>query len=1162
MLDNDHALHNSQDIFFRNPVGAAEAGSRIKINIHLKTKEEIKGVLLRLWQDRQGEKLITLKEEHPNPEQEDHDFCAWVTMPPQGCLLWYYFILSLADGICYYGNNPEQLGGRGQIYPHEPPSFQITVFNKGAKTPDWFKHSVMYQIFPDRYCRVGDQIVGKKGAVMHMDWEDDPCYYKDPDTKEIVAYDFFGGNLKGIRSKLDHLKELGISVIYLNPVFESESNHHYDTGDYKKIDPVLGTNEEFRELVQEAKKKGIRILLDGGFSHTGSNSRYFNRKGEYDSIGAFQSPESPYYSWYNFRHYPYEYDCWWNFNTLPNVTETTPSYMDFIINDADSVLHHWMKAGIGGWRLDVIDELPATFSQAFYKELKHTDPDAVMIGEVWEDCSHKIAYGVAREYLCGQEMDSAMNYPFRQYLFDFLTGSVDPELCARRFRSLRENYPKENYYAMMNLIGSHDRARAITILGEAPYYDGMPAVEQSRFRMSTDQYNLGMARLLMAIGWQMTYPGVPSIYYGDEIGMQGFKDPYNRRPYTWDHKDTYIEDTVKALVKLRNEHTVLQTGAILPLYAHGDVMAYARVIEDGHDVFGAEAKDEAFIYVANRSREEKKEVTLDVSDFAEGAFVDALHPDDGERWKVVNGHITVSVPPLKAYVLQRQDLPYTYEHLAGILLHPTSLPSKYGIGGLGKEAFRFVDYLVSAGQSVWQMLPIGPLDFGNSPYQSPSAFAGNELLIDIDDLLERGWLNPAEARIPFESRGSFVDYPRATEFKQKCLRKAWARYSRTVKDKGDFQAFCEEEAWWLDDYALFKAAKKEFRNRSWNEWPSAVRSRDPQALKELTARLEEPIGLVKFGQYIFHMQWKKLHDYASEHGIRLLGDVPIFLSYDSADVWANQQQFLLNGDGSPKTVAGVPPDYFSATGQLWGNPHYDWAAMEKDGFRWWKARLRKLYEFVDIVRIDHFRGFEAYWAVDAKADTAINGHWVKGPGKALFDALKEELGDLPIVAEDLGIITDEVEKLRDDCGFPGMKVLQFMLHFNEQHRMGFVAPENSIIYTGTHDNNTTVGWYTQELDDATRASVADLVGANPERPADVCRGLIGFAYRSNARIAIIPMQDILALDERHRMNTPGTVGLNWGWCLKPEEFMRAEGEAPELRVLAGRFGRLPEAQKS
>jgi 4-alpha-glucanotransferase len=310
---------------------------------------------------------------------------------------------------------------------------------------------------------------------------------------------------------------------------------------------------------------------------------------------------------------------------------------------------------------------------------------------------------------------------------------------------------------------------------------------------------------------------------------------------------------------------------------------------------------------------------------------------------------------------------------------------------------------------------------------------------------------------------------------------------------------------------------------------------------------------VKFAQYLFAVQWKKLHEYAAARDIKIMGDMPIFLAQDSADVWAHQQLFDLNPNGTAHTIAGVPPDYFSATGQLWGNPQYDWKAMKTENYSWWKQRFHKLYELVDIVRIDHFRGFESFWEVDGKAKTAINGRWVKGPGKAFFDEIQRELGHLPIVAEDLGIITDEVEALRDACGFPGMKVLHFMLHFNEQGRLGFVAPENSIVYTGTHDNNTTVGWYQQDIDDPTRAAVAGLLHVRKDRPKEVAKSLITFAYASDARLAMIPMQDLLGLDDRSRMNMPGTVGLNWKWCLKPEYTLEVDSQ--ELRELCRKYER-------
>ena len=1151
MLDRHNVEHNSHSVYYRSTIGAAEAGSKIRLGLRIHTELAIKQVLLRLWQERKGETLLPLQVKKHVEGTTDYFFSTELELPDKGCLLWYYFIINTSQGTCYYGNNPEMLGGKGDVYDNVPYSYQITVYNKGARTPDWFKHSVMYQIFPDRFHRHGNALIPKKGAVYHAAWEDDPCYYKDPDTKEIVAYDFFGGNLKGIEEKLDYLKELGISVIYLNPVFESESNHHYDTGDYHKVDPILGTNEDFRHLIDTAREKGISIIIDGVFSHTGSNSRYFNRKGEYDTVGAYQSKESPYYDWFCFRNWPHEYDSWWDFNTLPNVQETNPSYMKFIISDEDSVLHHWMKEGVMGWRLDVIDELPEPFSQSFYGELKKTNPEAVMIGEVWEDASHKVAYGVPREYLCGQEMDSAMNYPFREILFDFLMGHVDGNMAARRFRSLRENYPKENFYAMMNLIGSHDVHRAITFLGEAPYYDGMPAVEQSRAKMDPVHYSLGKARLLMAAAWQMTYPGVPCIYYGDEIGMEGFKDPYNRRPYKWSGGDEEIQGFYRKLIKLRNEHAALQTGEVLPLYAAGNVIAYARVIRGGKDVFGAAAEDSTFIIAFNRNAEWES-IDIDVSDFASGDFEDVLS-EHRERYSVVRGRLHLRLQDLKPLVLKAVKPVRKFPRQAGVLLHPTCLPSKYGVGDFGKEAYKFIDFLQEAGQTVWQILPLGPVGFGYSPYQSPSAFAGNPLLIDIDELIEKGWLSANDARLPYAGGGSFVDFERVQAFKSKCFKKAYAQFAKTAAQDGEYEAFCYKEAYWLDDYALFMAIKKEQKGAPWTEWPKTLGHRDKQALKTAAARLQEAIGLEKFMQYLFHTQWQRLHDYAREHGVSIMGDMPIFISHDSADVWANQGLFDLNPDGTAKTVAGVPPDYFSATGQLWGNPQYNWQAMEQENYGWWKKRFKKLYELVDIVRIDHFRGFESYWEVDGKAETAINGRWLKGPSKPFFDEIKKSLGDMPIVAEDLGIITDEVEALRDACGFPGMKVLHFTLHFGDMGRFGFVAPENSIVYTGTHDNNTTVGWYLHDVDDAMGAAVADLLGARHDRPKEVCERLVEFAYASEARLAMVPMQDLMALDERSRMNTPGTVGFNWKWCLKPGYLMEINTE--RLRELCVRYER-------
>ena len=1156
-MDNSNVEHNSQNIYYRSTVGAAEAGSQVRLGIRIKNTKSVRQVLLHTWADGSGEKWSNLTTRDPESAPEKF-YSISVTMPDKGGLIWYYFIIVTADKTYYYGNNPEQLGGIGQLYTdYAPPAFQITVYQKGAKTPDWFKHAVMYQIFPDRFYRAGNEIIEKRGAVYHASWNDEPCYYKDVDTNEIVAYDFYGGNLRGVEAKLDYLKDLGISVIYFNPVFESESNHHYDTGDYHKIDPILGTNDDFKHLIDAAKAKGISIIIDGVFSHTGSNSIYFNRNGAYDSVGAYQSKDSPYYDWYTFRHYPTDYESWWNFPTLPNVREDTPSYMDFMIRNSDSVLHHWMREGILGWRLDVIDELPPEFSQLFFSELKKTNPDAVLIGEVWEDASNKIAYGVQRQYLCGYEMDSAMNYPWRAHLFDFILGKIDGKLCMQRMESLRENYPRENFYAMMNLLSSHDIMRPVTVFGEAPYYDRMPAVEQTRFRLDAEHEKLGKARLKMAALWQMTYPGVPCVYYGDELGMQGFKDPTNRRPYPWGGGDKDLFAAYKKFIALRNEKLVLQTGEFLPLPSYGDIFAYARVIRNGRDVFDNEAQNDIYLAAFNRSPFEAREVSFDVSDFASGVFVDAFdEKNPHHHYPVTRGRVNFKLEPLEGLLLHHLPPKKNYDRRAGILLHPTSLPSKYGIGDLGREAFEFVDYLKAAGQTIWQVLPLNPVGFGYSPYQSPSAFAGNPMLISPDDLVERGFLAEADVKISQKpSKSTSVEFERVWDLKFPLLKKAFTNFkAKLAADaalKADFEKFRANEKYWLEDYALFAAVKRKNNDAYWIEWDEEIKQRDAETLEKLRAKLADEILYVEFEQYIFDVQWQKLHRYAQERGVQILGDMPIFVSADSADAWANQKLFKLDEEGRPEKVAGVPPDYFCPTGQLWGNPQYDWDEMKAEKYAWWKLRFKRLYEQVDIVRIDHFRGFEAYWEVDGDAENAINGEWIKGPGKPFFDEIKKALGDAQIVAEDLGVITDEVEQLRADCGFPGMKILQFELHFNEDGRIGFVAPENSLAYTGTHDNNTTVGWFMEDVDNLSKPTIAALLGADVRRPDDVCQKLIEFAYASDSRFAIIPMQDVLKLDSRARMNTPGTVGTNWGWRLKPD--YQLEAEAGKLKALCKKY---------
>ncbi len=488
---------------------------------------------------------------------------------------------------------------------------------------------------------------------------------------------------------------------------------------------------------------------------------------------------------------------------------------------------------------------------------------------------------------------------------------------------------------------------------------------------------------------------------------------------------------------------------------------------------------------------------------------------------------------------------------SGILLHPTSLPGKYGIGTLGKEAYRFIDWLNEAHQTLWQILPLGPTGYGDSPYASFSTFAGNPLLIDLELLVEDTILTPADIIPPdyIPAEGP-VDFGSVTWWKTPLLHKAASNFLSGGTNT-EFTAFCKKHHHWLDDYALFmsiksfhdeQARKDNLEGKLWNNyWSSDLATREPQALEQWEQSHRQEIDEFKCIQFFFFRQWFSLKNYAHERGISIIGDIPIFVAADSADVWAHQELFQLNADGTPTVVAGVPPDYFSETGQLWGNPLYDWTALKKTGYSWWKERIRAALAMVDYIRVDHFRGFEAYWAVPAGDSTAINGTWIPGPGHDFFRSIQEALGDVPLLAEDLGVITPEVAQLRDDSNFPGMKVLQFAFDSNEAGSGGLTNPflphmytSHCIVYTGTHDNATMQEW----LDDATteeRSLVCRYLGVANDS-TNIVEALIRLAFMSVANYAVIPLQDLYAIGREGRMNTPSTLGGNWAWRMSNDHF--------------------------
>ncbi len=488
---------------------------------------------------------------------------------------------------------------------------------------------------------------------------------------------------------------------------------------------------------------------------------------------------------------------------------------------------------------------------------------------------------------------------------------------------------------------------------------------------------------------------------------------------------------------------------------------------------------------------------------------------------------------------------------SGILLHPSSLPGPQPIGTLGQEAYDFIDWLVTAGQSVWQILPLGPTGYSNCPYSCYSAFAGNPRLINLQKLVDAGDLQasklPAAASV-----SSNVDFA-AAETQLSLLRLASDHFSETASParRQAYEQFCREQAYWLNDYCFFMSMRQLQQNRDWQQWPEEVRQRQQKALHKWGLELQTEISWHKYLQFIFFEQWFELKSYANQNGVEIFGDLPIFVAENSADVWANRHLFHLDEKEQPTLVAGVPPDYFSKTGQRWGNPLYDWEQMAEDGYSWWLARFRWNLQLFDMIRVDHFRGFSACWAIPADEKTAINGKWVDVPGKQLFNRLRSEFGELPIVAEDLGVITPEVEKLRDKFNLPGMKVLQFAFdsgpsnpYLPHNHR------PNSVVYTGTHDNNTSLAWW-RSLDSKGKQQVKDYL----KRPChDMPWTLIETAMASVAKLAIIPLQDLLALDGKSRMNQPGTANGNWQWRNLPDQSNREI--TVQLRHLSHLYGRL------
>lgn len=631
--------HNSRERFYRKPFGAVTCGTRIRLRI------AVSGVGI-----PNAVRLVY----HLDSEKEEHRidmpflfslgnnsiYSVYLDAPEKEDLIWYYFELDTQQGIAYYGNNVRQMGGVGELFFHKPQNaFQITVYRADYKTPDWFKESVAYQIFVDRFYNGNEDgsFLGDRTDIIKREWNDKPFYKAEQFGGEYKANDFFGGNLKGIIKKLPYLSDLGISVLYLNPIFKSYSNHKYNTGSYEEIDPMFGTEEDFRELCTKAEKLGIRIILDGVFNHTGSDSKYFNKYGTYDSVGAYQSKDSPYYSWYKFIEWPDTYESWWGMTTLPHCEESSPSYREYILSGKDAIIKKWLRCGAYGWRLDVVDELPGFFVKELRENVKSENEDAVIIGEVWEDASNKVSYGERREYFLGRELDSVMNYPMRDALINFMLGRIDAVGVDERLMSLKENYPSPAYYSLLNIISSHDVERIMTLMGSAPSRHNVDREYQANFKL--DGYALEQARdkTTLAVGMLMMLPGVPCIYYGDEIGMQGYGDPFCRATFPWDNIDEQDPDgrvrtRFRQMIELRNSSKAFSVGEFETVYKIGGVYGFMRYTDD-----------DMFLVLINASADYANKVRVDVARFGVRKIVCVTHEPD-EVHESVDGIYHINMP--------------------------------------------------------------------------------------------------------------------------------------------------------------------------------------------------------------------------------------------------------------------------------------------------------------------------------------------------------------------------------------------------------------------------------------------------------------------------------------------------------------------------------------
>ncbi len=631
MNRGDIKIFDSRDVAYRRPFGALSTGQTLDLTFMPPRIWGAQRVVLEVFVERQ-ERRFEVPLRWQGCERQ-HDVYTG-SLPTDGLLglVWYCFRIERGDRApFYYGNNEQSTGGEGAV-SDTPKGYQLTVYQQ-QQTPEWFGRGVTYHIFPDRFARSGalPDVSGMIGSRwLHTDWNEQP-YFLPNEHGEVLNNDFFGGNIAGLTEKLDYIASLGVDTIYLSPIFEAASNHRYDTADYLNVDPLFGTSQQFEQLCAAARKRKLRVLLDGVFNHTGYDSRYFNGRGSYDELGAHQSQQSPYLDWYDFRHWPNDYASWWGIYTLPQVNEHSQSLCRFLFDDP-GVVRHWLRAGADGWRLDVVDELPDEFVARLCAAARDEKKDAVIIGEVWEDASNKTAYGQRRKYFDGNELDGVMNYPLRNALLNYLLGGSSADFQTQ-MESLRENYPHSAYYSAMNFLGTHDTPRVLTVLGASPDDYTGSKTDRAHRRLSDDQRRLAVSRLKLGSLLLYCFPGSPCLFYGDEAGMEGYEDPLNRATYPWGREDAELLAHYRLLGQLRRSHAALQQGDIAYHDCGDAVLCFSRSL------------DGATLTVLTNNSDQPKPVQLPWLEHAKDLLTGADYCAD-------DGLLTVELPAYSALLLQ------------------------------------------------------------------------------------------------------------------------------------------------------------------------------------------------------------------------------------------------------------------------------------------------------------------------------------------------------------------------------------------------------------------------------------------------------------------------------------------------------------------------------